>query len=365
MRLLPESRRARGALAVAAVLGGINLVAVVVDAIAPSPDGPRSSSFATAPEGVAAWAELARRSGRQVRALREPLDDSLGAAGTIVVLDPDDFGPREAGALRRFAERGGHVVAGGQSPERWLEPLLGAVPAWERGGGEAARVLVPAAQTAGATDVLTAGEGRWTDAAKALPLVADGEGAVMLLAQAGEGQITLLADPSPLQNRLLGRADNAALALALSGDGPLAFVESVHGYGTARGLAALPGRMKWALGLLALAALVLIVARWPRLGPPDERDEPMFPPRRAYVDGLAATLARSRDRTAAVEAVRWAARERLARRAALAPDAGAEAWSAAARAAGLTDEEARALLSATDDDGIATGRALARLSADR
>jgi len=143
---------------------------------------------------------------------------------------------------------------------------------------------------------------------------------------------------------------------------PLVFVEGPHGYGTTTGLAALPARFKWALVLLALSALVLIAARWPRLGPPEPPDDPLFPPRRAYVDALAATLARTHDRTAALEAVRSAGRERLARRAALPRDATAETWTAAARAAGLTDEEARALQDVTDDDGIAAGRALARLS---
>jgi hypothetical protein len=120
--------------------------------------------------------------------------------------------------------------------------------------------------------------------------------------------------------------------------------------------------MQWALVLLGLSALVLIAARWPRLGPPEPPERPLFPPRRAYVDALAATLARSRDRTAAVESVRSAARERLARRAALPRDADAAAWNAAARAAGLDDSEARALQDGSDEDGIAAGRALARLS---
>jgi pimeloyl-ACP methyl ester carboxylesterase len=169
---------------------------------------------------------------------------------------------------------------------------------------------------------------------------------------------------SPLQNRLLDEADNAALALALGGQGPVVFVESVHGYTTATGLAALPARFQWALILLGLSGLVLIAARWPRMGPPEPPEEPRFPPRRAYVDALAATLAKTRDRAAAVESIRSAARERLARRAALARDAGDEAWFEAARAAGLDHEEARALVDG-DGDGIAAGRALARLSGGR
>jgi uncharacterized protein DUF4350 len=361
-QLLPKSTEARFVVGIVAVIVGLNLIAIVVDALVPSPRGPRSSSFATAPEGVAAWAELARRSGVEVRALRErPSDVSLPADGTVVVLDPDQFSSGQALALRRFAERGGRVVAGGLDPGSWLD-VLNPPPGWAQGGSERARVLVPSAVTGAAVDVRTAGEGHWASPRDAVPVVGGPGGPVVVVRRVGNGQIALVADPSPLQNRLLAQADNAALALGLAGDGPLVFVEGVHGYGTTTGLAALPARFRWALVLLALAVLVLIAARWPRLGPPETPDEPLFPPRRAYVDAMAATLARVRVRTAVVEAVRSAGRERLARRAALARDATAETWTAAARAAGLTDEEARALQDVTDDDGIAAGRALARLS---
>jgi len=362
MKLLPRSNEARIVLGIVAVLVGLNLVAILVDAITPSPEGPPSSSFATAPRGVAAWAELARRSGREVRALRErPSDASLPEDGTVVVLDPDEFTAGQARALRRFAERGGRVVAGGVRPGAWLRGF-GPAPQWGRGGSDDARVLVPGPETGSASRLRTAGEGRWRSAAGGLAVVGGDEGAIVLVRRVGRGRIALVADPSPLQNRLLDEADNAALALALTGDGPLVVVESVHGYGTATGLASLPARFRWALLLLGLSALVLIAARWPRLGPVEPEDEPLFPPRRAYVDALATTLAKTHDRGAAVESVRSAARERLARRAALGRDADAESWHAAARSAGLADEEARALQDVTDDDGIAAGRALARLS---
>jgi hypothetical protein len=361
MRLLPRSNEARIALGIVAVLVGLNIVAVLVDAVAPSPEGPRSSSFATSPQGLAAWAELARRSGREVRVLRDrPSDDSLPEGGTVVMLDPQEFTAGQARALRLFAERGGRVVAGGLEPGAWMRGL-GPVPTWESDGSEDARVLVPGPETGGAARLRTAGEGRWRTARNALPIVGGGDGAVVLLRRAGRGRIALVADASPLQNRLLDEADNAALAVALVGEGPVVFVESVHGYGIATGLAALPARFQWALVLLGLSGLVLIAARWPRMGPPEPPEEPLFPPRRAYVDALAATLAKSRDRRTAVESVRSAARERLARRAALARDADDEAWFDAARAVGLDHEAARALVEG-DDDGIAAGRALAHLT---
>jgi hypothetical protein len=314
VRLLPKSREARIGFGIVGVLVAFNLVALAVDALAPSPEGPRSSSFATSPQGAAAWAELIRREGREVRRLRDrATDDTLPAEGTVVMLDPDGFSRDQARALRRFAERGGHVVAGGAEPGSWLDALTdGDAPDWQSGGERDARVLVPAPETAGAASLETAAAGHWDEAGDALPLAAGDDGPIVLVEQVGEGRIVLVADSSPLQNRLLDEADNAALATALASPGPVVFVESVHGYGTATGLAALPARFRWALVLLGLSGLLLIVARWPRMGPPEPPEEPLFPPRRAYVDALAATLARSRDRRSAIESVRAAARERRA-----------------------------------------------------
>ena len=357
MRLLPPTTEGRAAFAVVAVIVFLAAVTLVVDALIPSPGGPRSSSFATAPEGIAAWADVTRETGVEVEALRDrPSDDSLPEEGTVVVLDPEGLTSGQAAALRRFAEGGGRLVAGGADPGAWLAELAGDDVDWDRGGSEDVRV-----ETGAARRLRTAGEGHWGEAGDARPLAEGDDGPVVLEREAGDGRILLVADASPLQNRLLDEADNAAFALDLAGDGPVTFVESVHGYGRATGLAALPARFQWGLILLALSGLLLIVARWPRFGPAEPVDEPRFPPRRAYVDALAASLARSRDRTSAVESVRSAARERLARRAALPRDADEEAWAAAARAAGLDDDEARALIG-DGDDGIAAGRALARLS---
>jgi len=283
----------------------------------------------------------------------------------VVVLDPDVVAPRQAQALRRFAGRGGRVVAGGRRPGGWVPVLLGtrADPVWLDDAPERARALLPAPETAGVGTVRTAGEGAWRAVGATLPAVAAQERPVLLLARAGRGRIALLADPSPLQNRLLGEADNAALALALGGPGPVTFVESVHGYGEARGLAALPARFKWALGLLALAGLTFVVARGRRLGPPELPHRELAPARLDYVEALATTLARGGHREEAAGPVRTEARARLGRRAGLPQTAPDESVVAAGRAAGLDDRAAQALTRRveSDEDVLAVGRALATL----
>ena len=241
------------------------------------------------------------------------------------------------------------MVIGGP-PGGWTRTLLDRDrrPAWDDDGPETARTLAAAPESEGVRRVRTAGDGRWALGGPDQRVLAGDEGTLLLVARAGRGRIALLADSSPLQNRLLGEADNAALALALSGPGPLTFVESVHGYGPARGLAALPARFGWALIGLALAALVFMVARGRRLGPPEPERRDLPPPRRAYVDALAATMARGRDREEAVAPVREEARRRLARRAGSRPDADATAWREAGLAAGLEADEAQALSGRAD-----------------
>jgi len=363
---LPQDPGARVVAVIVGLVLAVNAAGYVIDALLPSPSGPRSSSFATAPEGLAAWADLLRGEGRDVRALRSPPSDrSLPRSGTVVVLDPDALLPSEATALRRFAERGGRVVAGGRRPGGWVPVLLGgrADPAWVEEAPRRARVLLPAPETGAAGTIVTAGEGAWRAAGPTLPAVAARERPLVLLSAAGAGRIALIADPSPLQNRLLGRGDNATLALALAGPGPVSFVESVHGYGEARGLAGLPARLKWAAALLGLAGLAFVLARGRRLGPPEAARRPLAPPRAEYAEALATTLARGADREGATEPVRAAARARLARRAGLPADAPDERVLAAARDAGLDERAGTALIRPARDDGdvLAIGRALATL----
>ena len=92
--------------------------------------------------------------------------------------------------------------------------------------------------------------------------------ALLLRRTLGRGTLQLLADVSPLQNRLLGSADNAQLGLEVAGPRtrPVVFVESVHGYGQSRGVAALPIGWKFAFCALALAGLLWVAARGRRLG---------------------------------------------------------------------------------------------------
>jgi hypothetical protein len=343
------SRPWRIVLGIVAVVVAVNLVLRFVGTLTGgTPGGPRSSSYATSHHGVAAYAELLGRAGHpveQVRAL--PRQSPPSAGSTVFLLDPAAVKSADLEALRAFVRGGGRLVAAGLSPEAMRE-LVFRVPH-----------RVPGSQRVrmDGLELETDGESAWRD-----------EG-ILAERPLGRGTVEFLADSSPLQNRLLGSADNAAFGLALAGPAnrPVEFLESYHGYGTGSGLSSLPLAWKLLLGGLGLAALVYAIARGRRFGPPEEEGRSLAPPRRQYVDSLAAVVARSNRREAAVGPVRREARDAVLRRASLPPDADEEALRFAAGRLGLAEEEAEALVRPvrTDDDVLVLGRTAARVRQDQ
>jgi len=337
-----------GALGGAIVL--VNVALVFVRHYTADPGGATSSSYATAPTGLAAYADLLARDGHRVTQLRDtPARARLDAGSTVVLLDPREVSRADARALRRFLDAGGRLLAGGSEEPQWLGRVLRRPPAWSGGGIRFARTRARVPETAGVSRVATAGRGSWTSTGEARPALGAGGRDLLVVAPVGRGRLALLADASPLQNRLLAHADDAKLGLSLAGPAarPVAFVESVHGYGQASGLGAIPTSWRFALGGLVLAALVLIWARGRRLGPAEALERPLPPPRREYVDAVAALLERSRDPAASIAPLQAELRRRLERHG----------------PAGLSEEEVEAALVTPKhpEDVLAAGRVLARL----
>ena len=358
----------RRGLALLVLVVVLNLGAVVLGRLFPDPSGPPGSSYATAPEGLAAYGELLRRDGRRVSALRAaPAGARLDPRATLVLARPDAVSREDTGALRRFVERGGRLVAGGPSPEGWVEELLDRPPSWapERVGRASAVAPLPETLTVGA--VASTGLGSWERLGDALPALRGEAGRPLLaVAALGRGRLALLADTTPLENRTLAAADNAALGLALAGDRgrPVFFAESVHGFGQNSGLGAVPVRWLFALGGLVLSALVLMLARGRRLGPPETRERALAPPRVDYAIAMAGTLAKSGRPGAAIEPVRASALRHLRARAGLGREGLDEHLRRAGVHAGLAPDEVRAVVDGVEDEqgAVAAGRALARLS---
>jgi Domain of unknown function (DUF4350) len=352
---------------VAIVVGFLAIVALVVDQLTPGRSGPTSSSYATASDGLAAYADLLSLGGHPVTRLRaSPAHANLDPRTTVVLLDPEIVLRADVDALRRFVTAGGRLVAGGSEPGAWLSELLAGEPDWSPRGETQNAPLLPTPETAGVTSVQSAGEGSWSSPHATLPVLGPADASLVTVANVGAGRLVLLADSSPLQNRLLAVGDNAAFGLALAGarGRPVAFEEGVHGYGQASGLSALPTRWKWALVGLILAALAFVASRIRRLGPPQPLPAGSQPPRREHVEALAVALARTHKPGVAGGPVQQHARALALRRAGLRPDAGPDDVEQAGERLGLDSEESAAISAPTlgDDQVLAAGRALAKLS---
>lgn len=338
------SRPWRLALGLGGALVAVNVLLALISQLAGGePAGPPSSSYATSDGGAAAYAELLRKAGFRVRALREaPADEPPVADETVIVLDAVGVTSRDADALRRFVRAGGRLVVGG-APGRWLERVLPAGPAWSPAGATTARPLVPVPETRGVTTVAADGVGSWRRVGEALPVLAGSRGPLVTVSRVGSGRAILLADTSPLTNARLDEEDNAALGLGLAGpvSRQVAFAESFHG-ADASGLDALPARWIAALGLGLAACACLMIVRGRRFGPPEPDERELAPARVAYVEALGAVLSRNGDRVHAARALRLRVLER-------APARDAEAVTAA-----LGNDDANA-----EGDLLTAGRVLA------
>ena len=274
------------------------IVVYAAGRLAPTPSGPRSSSYATAPDGAAAYAELLERHGRRVtRRRRPPADHPPGSNTTLVILDGERVHVDDAMAIGRFVHDGGRLVVAGPRAIRGVALGLDAdLPEARPAPAGVARALGIEPETEGVAQVHAPAGGELARLGDAEPVLSGGLAAVQTV---GRGRVVSLATASPLQNRALATADNAKLALNLAGPPgrQVAFLESVHGYGAATGLRALPASAKWALLGLVLAGAAFAWSRWRRLGPVErDEDDELPPPRAAYIDALAATLERAQGR---------------------------------------------------------------------
>ena len=208
-------------------------------------------------------------------------------------------------------------------------------------------MLAPVPETAGVRTVRPIEGGELHAIGGALPVLGPGGRAARDAdAARGAGASSLLADASPLQNRGLAREDNAALGLALAapgggdvpGDGPRLRRRD-------RARRAARRRALGAAGLL-LAALAFAWSHARRIGPPEDAERPLPPPRADYVDALAGSLARTGRPAEVARPLHEAARAGLARRAGLGPEPGEAELRAAAARIGLGEAETAALLRA-------------------
>jgi len=240
--------------AAAMVISAFIVLGLIAGALFPTPEGPALSSFSTTPDGVAAWATLLQRDGHSVSQLRDPIATTrLAPATTLVVLASAPLSSADESGLTRFVDSGGRLIVGGAAARSY----------WQ---------------------TLTAGNAP-------LPVGTSSH-------SLGAGDVVLLDNASSLENRDLATGDHAQLALQLAGspNRPVTFLESIHGFGPATGLAAFPQRWWVAIVLLAIAGGAFLLARAQRLGGADPLPAITPSVRGAYIDAMAVTLSRTKQR---------------------------------------------------------------------
>lgn len=368
------SRRDLRFWALVVVVGG----ALVFGSIPGEPDRgrtPERSSLEVSEKGYAGWRLLLGEQGIEVDRLDEtPSEADLDPDQTVIGLDLGSLTDRDSEALADFVERGGRLVAGGDTTAATLDRLSGVSLAREEVAGPGAgEALVPAEAIAGVSTIAGEDSSRYADPGGGLPLFGSDDGALLVELGRGEGEVVAIADSSPLSNGRLDSADNAQLAVSLAGggagDGGVLFLErlAIGGEETATGIAALPDG--WIAGFIGLvfAALVLIGSRLRRLGPPDQPPGTRAEPRIGYVDAMARGLARGKEATGAAEPVRAAARAAVLGRAEQGEGDDADMLARRAERAGVPAEEAEALARPLEgpSDAVKVTRALSRVWRER
>ena len=343
-------------LAVAAALAAIE------QAPPPRTLDPRDAS----PVGARALAALLRARGVAVDAV-DPAAATRAAAPTTTVVIPDPASMTVA-QLRSIAQTPADIVVASPSARE-----LGALGVdAEQSGAVDVETLAPAcgfgpAVVAGAVRI-SGDLYRGPSAGVSCYSIA-GSAALLVQPRAGGGQTVLFGSGSTLANDHLADEGDAALALGLLGAHPrVAWVlprpatQPAADQSSKRVVDLLPRRLLWAS--LQLFVVVVLVALWRgrRLGPVVAEPLPVVVRAAETVEGRARLMRAARVRGRAAEALRAAARARLADRLGLGPTpAPAALVESVGRRAQRPAVEVQALLFGADPHDDA---ALVRLADD-
>jgi hypothetical protein len=374
-RLVPNGWRVALIIAAVVVVAGA-LVRITSDLTeGSSPVGPASSSFSPTSEGLAAYAELLSRYNHPVSQLMSPITaGSVAQGSTLVVAAPDSWTKSETQGVVSVIQSGGRVIVMGRPPAGLLESMFpyGNAPGWSQVALTTSTSTGTSQLVYGVRTVASSGPGSWATVGITTPLLVSGGVSLALFAQVGSGSVILLGSPAPLQDRLIGEADNAAFALDISGGvgAPVVFDEYDHGYGhSGGGYGGLPDYWKAAFVVALIAVLVWMWSASRRLGPPEDQERSLPPARVRYVDAMATLLSTAEpgELPSVAFPLQARARTELCKVAGVSVQSTDEVVAQAARSAGIDESLIRAALvaPASTDEMVNAGRAVAELAGRR
>ncbi len=168
----------RAGIGVGIVVGAIivlNLLAQGLDRAVGGnePGGVSNSSYATAPDGVAAYASLLSRYGHRVTQQRGDVSFSqLASVDTVILIEPDVVTFDDAQALLEFVSNGGRLVVADAAPS-YLHEFRDRPPQWD------GRRVTPWAgidpSLGNVRSIAAAGGGEWIQLGSGRALVGDAE----------------------------------------------------------------------------------------------------------------------------------------------------------------------------------------------
>jgi hypothetical protein len=303
----PPPRWAGLAKGIAVLVGLLIIAPMLLRPIVDDPPqkGPDGSSFGTVGGGVAAVADLAQKFGYPYSRRLTPLDQAgqfdkhpLDPTATLVVLDTS-ISDDAAQDVAEFVRSGGQLVASIDSVSHWTSVMSDAATSFVRTptDGKPVEAVASVATNPALTQLKVLGSTSFDPVSTidATQLASRNGLPIVLSVPVGDGSIVALADSSMLTNRLLGEADNAAFALELMGNGtrPIVFAEEPHGFGAALSPSGLPTNVRWFLFGLFVAAILLMITRSKRNGPPELAHRELAPARSTYLLSLASAIDRS------------------------------------------------------------------------
>lgn len=329
------------------VVVGLALLAVALLATRPSTGGRAYDPRSTRPDGTRGLVLVLEAYGVAVQVATEPPDP--GWPGRVLVL-VDDLGAAARDGLLSWVERGGTLVVadpvstlhGGAGPGGGGSDASGTLAAGDCRLPDLAGLRAIDVGTEAAVATYPVGP---TDAA----CFVDGTQAFVLAVAQGAGTVVATGGVEPWTNRLLDRADNAALATELlspQGEPVLVLERGPAGQGDRR-LVELVAPTVWqALAQLGVAVVLLVAWRARRLGRPLEETPPVVLPGRELVRARAGLTRRAGHVEVAARALRQAWRVELAGRLGVPPGtdpatldrlAAARGWSAPGTVAAVLD----------------------------
>ncbi len=211
---------------------------------------------------------------------------------------------RDVKVLKQFVSQGGRLVVlatdiGGAGDAQLGLPAVRSV----KDVGQA--VPLTPARTPGVHSVEAPMEVAFPfEIRKVTPLLANSAGLIAIEYPLAKGEVVAIAAPQLFSNRYLAKADNAGFAFAvLTGRGPIAFDERIHGYLQDKSFwEALPPPVHAAVWIAAGLILLGLVGANVRFAPPLDVDRPDERDSSAYVDAMASLLRRARAARSAIAA---------------------------------------------------------------